>query len=352
MTNSKTAAGSQHKTVFLHNWRCAGNAISMAFLAHFGDQCFKLGSIKGRENSYKDFLESADGDIRFYLGHFAYGVHERIQGEVRYITNIRFPYERLISGYNKWGSGNLEDWLSTEPEADNGMTRRLAGIGSRDEYGTPSYDFVEDRDLGKGFRCNREAFERACATLNKCRSVVLVDKFVESFLLLEERLNLRPLILCQGVNFNKAPHGVITYDVLPPGIKDAMAKRSKYDVKLYGMALARIENELSNCDEDFFEAVRIRRLLHKIMEIDPSEPTSEQAAKRVIYGVKSLFGSGLKDDALKVHFLTTLDPIIGNHLKQYEEKYYGEFVTNADFRRVVEYYLDQSYYSDRLDTPQ
>jgi hypothetical protein len=88
----------------------------------------------------------ADQRLQAKFGHFGFGLHKQIDRPCRYITMVRYPIERMVSGFHYsrqiHPSGGyfheitLEQ-LVAEPGRDNGQTRRLSGhgrLGDRDPY--------------------------------------------------------------------------------------------------------------------------------------------------------------------------------------------------------------------------
>src|SRR5207253_2102954 len=83
-------------------------------------------------------------DVRAVVGHFSFGIHEFVRSESTYLTVLRDPVDRVVSLYHHSlcepddpfyervaaGRLSLEEFVSARvcKEADNGQTRRLAGV--------------------------------------------------------------------------------------------------------------------------------------------------------------------------------------------------------------------------------
>lgn len=125
--------------------------------------------------------------LRAVLGHFPFGIHSHIPGPSRYFTLLRNPIERLMSLYFhilKWPRTALQkqivrDGLTLEQfatqsgyrQADNGQTRRLAGL-------EPDFGVCYDDLLAQAKRNVAEHFVM----------VGLTERFDESLVLLRRAL--------------------------------------------------------------------------------------------------------------------------------------------------------------------
>ena len=217
--------------LIIHNLRCGGNAITVSaedYLNTTYDSrdedrwpIFKLGTTLVREYTWDDFLEEAPrGRKRFYSGHFSFGAARHIPGRVNYLTSVRDPEARLVSISKCWGNDveDPDDWLRNHWEADNGMTRRLAGIG---QLRGKAHDFVNGRNLCEEgeFKVTPEIFERAKAyLLENVAAVIVKERFVESMVLAEKKLGWPPMYSFSGVHFNHTPQ------IDLPASRDLMAE--------------------------------------------------------------------------------------------------------------------------------
>lgn len=83
-------------------------------------------------------------------GHFVFGAHELLgRPDAKYLTFVREPLKKAISGYHHvtrdakaryhsdYKTGKIGDYLLDERilENDNGLVRRLSGIGDEVQYG-------------------------------------------------------------------------------------------------------------------------------------------------------------------------------------------------------------------------
>jgi len=302
----------QDALIFLHNYRCSGNTVNEVCLRKFPDRTFKIGMVSEQEHTYADFVSLEDKDsIDLFMGHFVYGAHRHISRPAKYFTNVRKPLGRMISGYLQWSNFEtpIVDWLAAHPETDNGMTRRLAGIGPSPGNASAAYDFTSDQELGENFKVDDEIFERASATLDACVSVLITERFVESLVLLEQTVAFDPLIFIQAMHVNQSLPSPLTAQTAPQSLRDYVAEHSVFDAKLYDLACQKLDQALSPQSDAFWHKVRVRRMLEKMMSAPAQNgfiPT-EQVPNLIANGLAQLVKSGLHADVVEVFDLLTRD---------------------------------------------
>lgn len=255
--------------IFLHNYRCAGNMVNHALMNTWKlPQFWKLGELTGQQFSYDDFLKVAHTpQTTLFLGHFYYGAHRHIDRPAAYFTNLRPPVERMVSGYRQWAdSGNsFADWLRNHHEFDNGMTRRLSGVGLPPNQSTGVYDYTLDENLDGDFKVDKDIFERAKATLlEPSTSILLPSRMEESLVLMEQRHNLPPIADAFAVKFNKSLSQGLFPQTIPQTFRDEINTQNTYDLALLELAKKRLESELAAASPQTHENIRIRRLLTNV----------------------------------------------------------------------------------------
>ena len=301
----------QTPVLLLHNHRSAGNVISASALEYLFKTCdlndfdrnpvFKLGTIKEREYTWDDFLEEAPrGRKRFYSGHFSFGAARHIPGRVNYLTNVRDPEARLVSISKCWGN-DVEDpdaWLRNHWEADNGMTRRLAGIG---QLRGKAHDFVNGRDLCEEgeFKVTPEIFERAKANLlENVAAVVVKERFIESLVLAEKKLGWPPMYSFSGVHFNQTPQMDL------PASRDLMAEiveANVHDRELYALADSAFDDELRKTDSETRDMIAARKAIDRMLHIPFGDVLNEDEIVPLINsGLNELLSQGHRDVAIRV----------------------------------------------------
>ena len=315
--------------LFLHNLRCGGNVSNVSALDYLVRNCDlndhdrkpvfklgtikerdKLGTIKEREFTWDDFLEEAPrGRKRYYYGHFPFGAARHIPGRVNYLTNVRDPEARLVS-LSKSHGNDVEDpdaWLRNHWDADNGMTRRLAGIGP---LRGKAYDFVNGRDLCEEgeFKVTPEIFERAKANLLKnVAAVVVKERLVESLVLAEKKLGWPPMYSFSMVHYNHTPQ------IDLPASRDLMAEiveANVHDRELYALAVSACDDELRKVDSETRDMIAARKAIDRILHIPFRDVLNDNEVTSLIHrGLNELLSQGHRGVAIRVMTLFVGHPL-------------------------------------------
>ena len=190
-------------------------------------------------------------DIKAVVGHFSYGIHERLSRPSTYVTVLRNPVTRVMSLFHHictykshgWRSDVLAKKMSIETfietyqcrEADNDQTRRLSGL---------------EPPFGE---CTHEMFELAKENLDRSFAVVgVTERFDETLVLIRRvfgwsnELAYWPKL----VNKNRPSR-----DSLPQASLDAVLARNELDMELYRYAAARLESQISEQARGFADEV-------------------------------------------------------------------------------------------------
>ena len=179
------------------------------------------------ESSIKILLRD---DLRAVMGHFFFGLHQRVKRPATYVTLLRNPVDRVLSLYwHYWQGEPAEDikgfLLRRLRETDNDQTRRISGI-------SPAFG-----------ECTMEMLESAKRNLIEHFPVVgTTEKFDETLLLLQRSLRWReaPVYLPRVVNLDRSkavapdPHEV-----------SLIAERNELDLALYAFACTLLEQKIS-----------------------------------------------------------------------------------------------------------
>jgi hypothetical protein len=137
---------------FLHIPKTAGSSLRQIIEANYSPEELEVIGVHWTTwMTAKDVHQRIEGkpDIKAVHGHFSYGVHRQIGGEARYVTFLRTPRDRVISGYfhlrrhpkNPLRAAveelSLKEYLDSGlvPDVDNGMVRRLSGVMDTVPYG-------------------------------------------------------------------------------------------------------------------------------------------------------------------------------------------------------------------------
>ena len=137
---------------FLHIPKTAGSSLRQIIEANYGpDELKVIGVHWTTWLRSEDVLKRIAGKprLRAIHGHFSYGLHRDIGGEAIYVTFLREPQQRVISGYfhlrrhsknplrKRVENMTLEEYLDSGLvlDVDNGMVRRISGIMDSVGYG-------------------------------------------------------------------------------------------------------------------------------------------------------------------------------------------------------------------------
>ena len=288
--------------IFLHNFRCTGNALNLALRNYFMHDHVKLGVVNEKVYSHDEIVKQARArQPQFILGHNVFGLHRRFDFPCRYFVNLRDPVERLISGFVTWSKvqgQSLHDYYQTHEEQSNGMTYRLLGFGKRDQN---LVDFNSDKAITAYPDLNETLFQQAKDNLDEYVDVILLSElFTESVANMEHRLQLPALVCPQGIYFNQSKT-FINAKHFPLREIDQLRENNRWDYELYQYAKTKLQAQLAQHDSTFWEAVRIRQLLTAMMKepgVDVVDGT--QVVTKLQNGLNTLLYLGMGKDLVPV----------------------------------------------------
>ncbi|MGB0750082.1 MAG: hypothetical protein ACPGO3_15180, partial [Magnetospiraceae bacterium] len=298
---------------------------------------FKIGGVNDDFFVFDDFLaDCAQAKRRFYLGHFCYGVHRHIPGDAVYFTNIRHPVPRLLSGYYGWRKSpdqDVRDYLQDHWEFDNGITKRLCGIGPR-EPESAVYDFAENLPLNSAPVVNAEMFARAEARMKTEMAFVFVQEiFVESLVLFENRFGLPPLFSFSRAHWNQTEQQTVHRP--DPALDAWILAQNPYDLALYEQARETLAAEIAALGEDQQRRIAVRKILDQMLRVPGQSFLASDAIKNAITGgLERLLNANRVRDFLDVICLMAaypdLPPGFGDILIQWTIK----FGSTEDAQRI------------------
>lgn len=180
--------------------------------------------------------------IRLVHGHIPYGYHRCLPQDVRYMTVLREPVDRIISTYyyilrrpdhylhgELNGGVSLLDYVTSDRylENDNLQTRLLAGEQVyHNPYGS----------LGQA------EYDLAREHLDDFAMVGLTERFDESVLLMRELLGFRKTAFrSRNVTRTRPRREEVSEEVLA-----AVRERNRWDLELYGESVRRFERQLGD----------------------------------------------------------------------------------------------------------
>lgn len=184
------------------------------------------------------------GRVLFY-GHHLYGLPETIGLDVKYVTVLRHPWDRVISDWF---------WMNrTEPRSSSmdGFSRYIEESGHLEFY---IHQIAEaDPHLNPNFVYrdyahfdNSAALETARRYLEERFSFVgIMELFDETCVLLSMHLGLRELEPWWTRRHQRTP-GKATFFDLPRRIRDQIVEKTQHDTALYEEWRSRFEEEVAS----------------------------------------------------------------------------------------------------------
>lgn len=226
--------------------------------------------------------ESARVRYRAYLGHLFYGLHRWVPGESTYLTWLRDPIERIVSGYY---------FFYRKPRKPNYARYNAGEVSWEEHLGLPWRSIAQagriaggDDDLVARYRMNAlppNATETALANLERDFALVgLTERYDETLLLMAQRLGwTQPLVY---VRLNVGKNRPRFADLSAPD-RVLIERAAEVESPLYEYARARFESELARYEGD------IERDLAEFRQANAQYNERLQARQRVVNQVKAPF---------------------------------------------------------------
>jgi len=200
---------------------------------------------------FASWPESERARYRLISAHMVYGLHEHVPRPSAYLTLLRKPVARAISGYHRvletpthrlheavaGRRMSLEDYLTSgvSLETDNSQTRAIAG-----DVDTP---FGE---------CNDELLERALGNLDERFPVAgLTERFDDLLLVLKRTYGWSNLLYVRANVTKRKP----ARDEVPVSTIELIKERNRFDEQLYATVAQRFQT-LVDADPGFSEELK------------------------------------------------------------------------------------------------
>lgn len=244
---------------FLHIPKTAGSSLRQVIEANYAPEELEVIGVHWtnwlRSEKVQERIQNKP-NIKAVHGHFSFGLHEDIAGRADYVTFLRRPRQRVISGYfhlrrhpkNKLREVvedmTLEEYLDSEIvlDADNGMVRRLSGVADSVPFGQIDRSHLETA------KANVSTHFLFAGTL---------EKFDPSLYVLGERLSWRHR------HYSKERTGKNRGSYTPP---EETARRidelNVYDAELYDFVDGRLEAAIQSSNFNLRAFQRVNRMYH------------------------------------------------------------------------------------------
>ncbi len=257
------ADGERPTIIFLHLGKTAGWTLSRVLNRNVSPNV-RIGNPPNTPNgflslepirTFASWPESERARYRLVSAHMVYGLHEHVPRPSAYLTLLRKPVARAISGYHRVletpthrlheevaGRGmSLEDYLTSgvSLETDNSQTRAIAG-----DVDTP---FGE---------CTEELLRRALRNLDGHFPVVgLTERFDDLLLVLKRTFGWSNLLYVRANVTKRKP----AHEEVPPSTIELIKERNRFDEQLYATVAERFQ-ALVDADPGFeVELERFRK---------------------------------------------------------------------------------------------
>ena len=196
---------------------------------------------------FKEIPPARRAGLRAVMGHFPFGLHQAIERPSTYLTLVRDPIDRILSGYQhrvvrqRFALG-LEEYIRSErdPAMHNSQVRRVVGVGP------------ERLD-----RLGREALDLAIRNMEEHFALVgLTERFDESLVLAAHVFGWRRIAYRRQNEGRGRPRR----EDLSADLLRILERNNELDRELLEFARARLRRQLDEAGFDVDRALaRLRR---------------------------------------------------------------------------------------------
>jgi hypothetical protein len=204
---------------------------------------------------FAEMTESERRQPRFIMAHMMFGLHEFVPRPSTYITLLRNPVSRVISGYknalhtpgHRFHETVVSEGMDLEGYLRSGLAIEMDNSQMR--------AIVADTTTPYG-ACTNEMLERAKRTVDERISVAgIAERFDESLVMLRHVLGWSKL---HYVVANVSPHR-IPRSAVPAATIRLIEDQNRFDIELYKYAVGRLDKQIAD-DPDFDrDLARFRR---------------------------------------------------------------------------------------------
>lgn len=244
--------------LFLHLPKTAGTTLRVLFGDVYGAssifQAYQYRTYDDVSAAFQKLTPDQQAKTAFVSAHLPFGLHQKFDGDVRYVTMFRDPVERVVSTYyflrdvitedNAIFRGgrkmSLREFVESgvTGEVDNGLVRFVAGANAHVPRGQ-----VTDADLELAKENLRTRFA----------AIGFVEDFNESLVLFGRKLGWDRVPLYRKENANP---GRPSMDKISPSDLEIVENSCRLDMELYQYARQLYEAEIATLGPGFAREVR------------------------------------------------------------------------------------------------
>lgn len=269
--------------LFLHVPKTAGTTLRNIFYSNYSyleeDEKYTVRTRK-ETNQFASLEQFRLERVKLVVGHFAYGLHDYLYRNFKYVSFIREPVERVLSSYyfSKWNVnddfykyindnniGPVEFLLSRKyPWLENGQVKLFSGV----------------KDVS--IECDDQIYNMAIANIEKDFLFIgTIENFNESLFILSKYLDW-PLQKYETLNVT--PQQVKNADISSME-KEKIRKLNYYDYKLYAYVQEKLLKAVS---EKILRKGAIKEY-EKFLLLLESNPSADEGSL-----LKSIYANVLK----------------------------------------------------------
>ena len=219
--------------IYLHLPKTAGTTLRLIIEREYGlDKIFQINGLHPNEEVMKDLHAWPHfNNVTVVSGHQYFGLHKYLYKECKYITMMRDPVDRVISGYSHLvdpcdrSMATFKDYTTTNLDkvGSNWQTRLLAG-------GELDLDLAMD-NIDKHFP-----------------AVGITEMFDESVMLMKNKLSWtsNPYYVIENPCNDKVQRGDLDDNFI-----EMIKKNNSLDMKLYSFCLERLKRDMEILGSSF-----------------------------------------------------------------------------------------------------
>jgi hypothetical protein len=242
--------------IFVHIGKTAGTTLSAIARRHYpSDAVFTVdsGAATSPAEQLRGLAPERLSRLSLVLGHGQYGLHEQLPGPSTYISLLRDPVQRAVSGFrhvartptHRLHTLAVESRMTLLEYATGGVTEESDNWQTRCVAGGPQPPIGE---------CGPELLERAVENVERHFAVLgLAERFDETLVLLRRKLGWRRVYY---VALNTASDDDRVQPT--PAERERILESNPLDHALYEHVTARLERELSEIPDLDRELRRLR----------------------------------------------------------------------------------------------